>query len=272
MKQIPEPNYEEVLSWLQRKVTELEFKLMEMSMDGDRVARMEARLAELEEKFQTLQPLGALPKPYVVPPNISAETILEALPIELQRALAEQNLGLAIAPERTESSAQKEGGGDEVVKETARGLARILQSAYDLADSNDCEVHELAGPALSWADALFEQLWGLGIWHFIPRGVDTLESISDDDSDQTESSRRPRSNTGRQLNEEWHVGAKHALYHEPGTFYQNLTEFPGALFDGNGYIVFPTESEYLRAAGLKHGVKLNVHGGISSLEGYIRMR
>ena len=54
---------------------------------------------------------------------------------------------------------------------------------------------------------------------------------------------------------------KHALYHEPGNFYQNLTEFPGALFDGNGYVVFPTESEYLRAAGLKHGVKLNVPGG-----------
>ena len=272
VKQIPEPNYDEVLSWLQREVTDLEFKMMEMSNDGDRFAGTEARLAELEEKIRTLQPLKAVPKPYVVPPIVSAETILEALPIELQRALAEQNLGLAVAPERSDPSVRKGGVNDEVAQETARGLSRILQSAYEYELANTEDGHGMAGPALSWANELFEQLWGLGIWQLIPRGVDSLESVSDNDDDHTETSRRPRTNTGRQLNDEWHVEAKHALYHQPGTFYQNLTEFPGALFDGNGYIVFLTESEYLGAAGLKHGVKLNVHGGISSLEGYIKMR
>lgn len=84
--------------------------------------------------------------------------------------------------------------------------------------------------------------------------------------------RRARSNSGRRLNQEWHVGAKHALYHQDGTFYEHLREFPGALFDRNGYIVFPTEDAYLTAFGLHHGEKLNVPDGISSLHGYVKVR
>jgi 5-methylcytosine-specific restriction protein A len=84
--------------------------------------------------------------------------------------------------------------------------------------------------------------------------------------------RRARSNSGRRLNEEWQVGAKHPLYHRDGTFYEQLREFPGALFDRNGYVVFSTEKKYLTAPGLHHGEKLNVPEGISSLHGYIKKR
>ena len=44
--------------------------------------------------------------------------------------------------------------------------------------------------------------------------------------------------TGRNLNEKWKVGAKHALYHKDGTWYERLEKFPGALFDPYGYILF----------------------------------
>lgn len=87
---------------------------------------------------------------------------------------------------------------------------------------------------------------------------------------------RPKSskhtNSGKNLNREWRVGALHALYHHDGTFYQHLHKFPGALFDRSGYVVFETESSYRSAAGLHHGQKLNVPGGISSLTGYTRKR
>ncbi len=78
--------------------------------------------------------------------------------------------------------------------------------------------------------------------------------------------------TGKYFARLWKVDALHALYHQDGTFYENLREFPGALFDSNGYIVFKTEREYVSCAYLSIGQKLNVHGGISSVPGYQRMR
>ena len=39
------------------------------------------------------------------------------------------------------------------------------------------------------------------------------------------------------------TGAIHVLYREDGKFYNTLKDFPGALFDINGYIVFTIESE-----------------------------
>ena len=74
---------------------------------------------------------------------------------------------------------------------------------------------------------------------------------------------------GRDLNRVWGVGAQHALYHKDGTYYNHLTSFPGALFDQRGYVVFKTEEDYLQSPYLRHGVQLNVPGGISSLPGYV---
>ncbi len=51
----------------------------------------------------------------------------------------------------------------------------------------------------------------------------------------------PKKLTGKDLNEWWGTGAKHALYSEQGKWYHQLTDFPGVLFDGNGYILFETE-------------------------------
>lgn len=50
---------------------------------------------------------------------------------------------------------------------------------------------------------------------------------------------------GALLNNRWNVGVRHALYHRDGTWYHQLTSFPGALFDPFEYVVFRTEAEFV---------------------------
>jgi hypothetical protein len=81
----------------------------------------------------------------------------------------------------------------------------------------------------------------------------------------------PRAGTGRELADRWGVDVKHALFHRGGTFYMHLREFPGALFDPNGYVVFKTEEEFLSSPYLRlYETRLNVSSGISSIPGYVR--
>ena len=77
--------------------------------------------------------------------------------------------------------------------------------------------------------------------------------------------------SGRRLNEQWNVGARHALYHREGCWYNNLEEFPGALFDPNGYVVFASEQTYRNSPYLRITKETNVPNGISSIPGYVRM-
>ena len=79
-----------------------------------------------------------------------------------------------------------------------------------------------------------------------------------------------RSGSGRQLNREWGVNARHALYHVDGNFYERLESFPGALFDPNGYVLFETEDDYLNSPYLRHSTKTHVDGGISQMPNYVR--
>jgi hypothetical protein len=75
---------------------------------------------------------------------------------------------------------------------------------------------------------------------------------------------------GRQLNEQWNVGARHSLFHKGGTWYNNLTSFPGALFDPNGFVMFDSVSEYRGCPGVSVEKETNVPKGISKLPGYVR--
>ena len=77
--------------------------------------------------------------------------------------------------------------------------------------------------------------------------------------------------TGRLLKGRWRIPAVHVLYREDGGWYHHLQEFPGALCDRYGYIMFRTREEYENHPDLSHGLQLNVPGGISSLRGYVRM-
>jgi hypothetical protein len=81
-----------------------------------------------------------------------------------------------------------------------------------------------------------------------------------------------KTNSGRALNEQWNIGAEHALYHKDGKWYERLEKFPGALCDPNGYVLFATEREFLECPALNIGIKVNVVGGIRSLPSYRRMR
>jgi hypothetical protein len=81
----------------------------------------------------------------------------------------------------------------------------------------------------------------------------------------------PRRVNGEILNKEWKVGARHALYHKDGTFYENLERFPGALFDPDGYILFKTEEDYRHCKYFIITEKTNAHRGIHSIPGYIRV-
>ena len=78
-------------------------------------------------------------------------------------------------------------------------------------------------------------------------------------------------NTGNLLNDQWNVGAAHALYSREGNWYHHLKHFPGAYFDANGYILFETEEEFLMNPNLGKGKRVNINNGISSLGGYIRV-
>ena len=80
----------------------------------------------------------------------------------------------------------------------------------------------------------------------------------------------PKTLSGRKLNELWGVGAKHALYHREGSWYNNLERFPGALFDPNGYVVFATEQAYKNSRHVRIAQETNVPNGISSIPGYVR--
>jgi 5-methylcytosine-specific restriction protein A len=78
--------------------------------------------------------------------------------------------------------------------------------------------------------------------------------------------------TGRQLNKEWNVGARHALFHKDGSWYNNLERFPGALFEPDGYILFKSEKDYLESSHVSVGKETNVPKGISSIPGYVKKR
>lgn len=73
---------------------------------------------------------------------------------------------------------------------------------------------------------------------------------------------------GFKLNRSLELGAFHALYRSDGIWYHNLKQFPGVLFDQNGYIIFNSREEYEANPSLKIRKDLNVVGGISSLQSY----
>ncbi|WP_321280164.1 HNH endonuclease [Marinifilum fragile] len=74
---------------------------------------------------------------------------------------------------------------------------------------------------------------------------------------------------GKKLNEILKLNAKHSLYREDGLWYHNLKDFPGVLFDKNGYVIFRKEEDYLNNSQLQIRKDLHVINGISSLEEYV---
>lgn len=50
--------------------------------------------------------------------------------------------------------------------------------------------------------------------------------------------------TGKWLNKKYKLGAADARYRENGVWYHPLRSFPAILFDGGGYVLFPSEGAY----------------------------
>lgn len=78
--------------------------------------------------------------------------------------------------------------------------------------------------------------------------------------------------TGKKLNKQWGVGAKHALYRKDGGWYHLLKQFPGALFDANGYVRFETEDAYRKSDDLRITRALHIPKGISSIPDYVHVK
>ena len=77
--------------------------------------------------------------------------------------------------------------------------------------------------------------------------------------------------TGDMLARKWNVIVNQARYHQDGKFYENLKNFPGALFDPDGYVLFKTQQDYVKCSHLSIRVKTNAYRGISRIPGYVRM-
>ena len=81
-----------------------------------------------------------------------------------------------------------------------------------------------------------------------------------------------RTNSGRNLKDLWKIRAKHVLYHKDGNYYMHLQQFPAALCDPYGYVLFKTEIDYVKSSYLQHGKQLHVPMCISSMPSYFKMR
>lgn len=80
----------------------------------------------------------------------------------------------------------------------------------------------------------------------------------------------PQRITGKYLNELWRIGAKHALYSHDGSWYHQLTRFPGALCDSEGFVLFSSEDAFYGCSFLRIKQDVGCTGGIRQIPGYVR--
>jgi hypothetical protein len=77
--------------------------------------------------------------------------------------------------------------------------------------------------------------------------------------------------TAKQLCAKYGLDAEHSLYRSDGTWYHVLKQFPGILFDKNGFIRFSNHEDFAACAALKVYVdtdQVAVPDGISKIPGY----
>lgn len=74
--------------------------------------------------------------------------------------------------------------------------------------------------------------------------------------------------TGSKLNRLLDLKANHARYRKTGDWYHSLTQFPGILFDLNGYVVFETKQDYIQCPQIKPMGDFSIKNGIRSINNY----
>src|SRR6185295_4712945 len=74
------------------------------------------------------------------------------------------------------------------------------------------------------------------------------------------------------LKRAWGVGAAQVRYSHDGHWYAALAQFPAALFDATGYVLFTTEDEYRTSPYIRVGKQISVpKPGISAIPDYVRV-
>ena len=92
----------------------------------------------------------------------------------------------------------------------------------------------------------------------------------------------PKTGTGTWLAERWKVPlakrsarrfqAGTAFFHRDGHYWNRLKNFPGALFDTTGYVLFQDENEYLSCSSITVKSQTNLAGPVtilSQVNGYV---
>jgi 5-methylcytosine-specific restriction protein A len=65
----------------------------------------------------------------------------------------------------------------------------------------------------------------------------------------------------------WGLRVQHALYRKTGNWYHQLTKFPGALLDADGYVIFESEESFKACPQLRIGKDLRNGGWVSASPG-----
>ena len=108
----------------------------------------------------------------------------------------------------------------------------------------------------------------------VMRRIATLDTSDVDQSGANRlgsRNRRGQSARGSQLAIRENLKVKKAYYHWEGIFFEPVHEFPVALFDEDGYVIFDSEYEYLNHPDVERGKKTNIRKGIASFSTYKKM-
>lgn len=86
----------------------------------------------------------------------------------------------------------------------------------------------------------------------------------------------PKKERGSELAKRWGLTVEQALYRKTGDWYHQLKQFPGALLDADGYVIFESEKLFKACRQLRTGKDSKRHGGwvaasrgIKAIPGYV---
>lgn len=81
-----------------------------------------------------------------------------------------------------------------------------------------------------------------------------------------------KTNSGKNLRRVWNIPAVQVRYHKDGTFFMSIDNFPAALCEPNGYVLFRTKEEYEKSSFLNIGDRINVRKGVWNIPEYVKMK
>jgi len=73
----------------------------------------------------------------------------------------------------------------------------------------------------------------------------------------------------KELATRWGLSVRHALYRKTGNWYHQLNKFPGALLDGDGYVIFESEQAFNACPQLQVRKQVSAPKGIKAIPGYV---